>query len=83
MLCGLQGDQEDHKLRTLEDSILFVQAQKAGFTILTDNASDLNDLWQLNPAGRAPLLSTTKLRDRLAGYITSRLGPLRQRFVNI
>ncbi|WP_426441356.1 type II toxin-antitoxin system VapC family toxin [Bradyrhizobium genosp. P] len=52
MLCRLQGYQKDHKLRALQDSILFLQAQKAGFTVLTANVADFDYLLQLIPAGR-------------------------------
>ena len=52
MLCRLQGYQKDHKLRALQDSVLFLQAQKAGFTVLTANVADFDYLLQLIPVGR-------------------------------
>lgn len=52
MLCRLQGYQKDVRLRALQDSILFLQAQKMGFTVLTANVSDFDYLLQLLPAGR-------------------------------
>lgn len=52
MLCRLQGYQKDAKLRALHDSILFLQAQKLGFTVLTANVADFDFLLQLVPVGR-------------------------------
>jgi len=37
----------------LQDCVLFLQAQKLGFTVLTANVSDFDLLLQLLPAGRA------------------------------
>jgi hypothetical protein len=53
MLCRLQGYQKDQKLRALQDSVLFLQAQKLGLVVLTANVSDYDLLLQLIPAGRA------------------------------
>lgn len=55
LLCRLQGYQKDDKLRALQDSALFLQAQKAGFTVLTANVADFDYLLQLVPAGRVLL----------------------------
>jgi predicted nucleic acid-binding protein len=52
MLCRLQGYASDAKLRALQDCILFLQAQKLGFAVLTANVSDYDYLLQLIPAGR-------------------------------
>lgn len=52
MLCRLQGYQRDGRLRVLQDCVLFLQAQKLGFTVLTANVSDFDYLAQLIPAGR-------------------------------
>lgn len=52
MLCRLQGYKEDSKLRALLDCVLFLQAQKLGFTVLTANISDFDYLLQLIPTGR-------------------------------
>jgi hypothetical protein len=36
----------------LQDSVLFLQAQNLGFSVLTANVSDFDYLLQLIPAGR-------------------------------
>lgn len=59
MLCRLQGYQRDHRLRVLQDCVLFLQAQKLGFSVLTANVSDFDYLLQLVPAGRVLLYRTT------------------------
>lgn len=53
MLCRLQGYEKDARLRALHDCVLFLQAQKMGFTVLTANVSDFDYLLQLIPSGRA------------------------------
>ncbi len=53
MLCRLQGYQRDARLRALQDCVLFLQAMKLGFTVLTANVSDFDYLLQLIPSGRA------------------------------
>jgi predicted nucleic acid-binding protein len=53
ILCRLQGYEKDGKLRALQDSLLFLQAQKLGLVVLTANVSDYDILLQLIPAGRA------------------------------
>jgi hypothetical protein len=50
--CRLQGDQKDARLRALQDSVLFLQAQKLGFSALTANVAGFDYLLQLIPAGR-------------------------------
>ncbi|MDB5523752.1 MAG: DNA-binding protein [Rhizobium sp.] len=52
MLCRLQGYQKDARLRALQDCVLFLQAQRLGFTILTANVNDFDYLLQLIPNGR-------------------------------
>jgi hypothetical protein len=52
MLCRFQGYASDAKLRALQDCVLFLQAQKLGFIVLTANVSDYDYLLQLIPAGR-------------------------------
>ena len=52
ILCRLQGYPKDARLRALQDSVLFLQAQKLGFSVLTANVSDFDYLLQLIPAGR-------------------------------
>jgi hypothetical protein len=52
MLCRLQGYQKDARLRALHDCVLFLQAQKLGFTVLTGNVRDFDYLLQLIPTGR-------------------------------
>jgi hypothetical protein len=52
ILCRLQGYTADRKLRALQDCVLFLQAQKLGFAILTANIGDFDVLLQLLPAGR-------------------------------
>ncbi len=49
MLCRLQGYGADHKLRALHDCVLFLQAQKLGFMILTANVREFDILLQLLP----------------------------------
>ncbi len=53
MLCRLQGHAADRKPRALQDCVLFLQAQKLGFTVLTANISDFDLLLQMLPSGRA------------------------------
>ncbi|TIP08095.1 type II toxin-antitoxin system VapC family toxin [Mesorhizobium sp.] len=53
ILCRLQGYRKDARLRALQDCVLFLQAQKLGFTVLTGNISDFDYLLQLIPTGRA------------------------------
>lgn len=52
MLSRLQGYDKDSKLRALQDCLLFLQAQKLGFVVLTANIRDFDLLLQLIPAGR-------------------------------
>ncbi len=50
MLSRLQGFGAARKLRALQDCVLFLQAQKLGFTLLTANIADFDLLMQLVPA---------------------------------
>ncbi|KFL29489.1 DNA-binding protein [Devosia riboflavina] len=52
ILCRLQGHDKDARLRALHDCILFLQAQKLGFAMLTGNIADFDYLLQLVPAAR-------------------------------
>jgi len=58
MLCRLQGYKNDSRLRALQDCVLFLQAQKMGFTVLTGNISDFDYLLQLVPTGRVLMYRT-------------------------
>jgi hypothetical protein len=53
MICRLQSYAGDRKLRALQDCVLFLQAQKLDFVVLTANVADFDILLQLLPAGRA------------------------------
>ncbi|GLS17860.1 DNA-binding protein [Labrys miyagiensis] len=64
MLCRLQGYAKDERLRAQHDCVLFLQAQRLGFTVLTRNVRDFDYLLQLFPAGRV-------LMYREAGSLTS------------
>ena len=52
MLSRLQGYARDARLKALHDCVLFLQAQKLGFTVLTANIAEFDLLLQLVPAGR-------------------------------
>jgi hypothetical protein len=52
ILCRVQGYARDDKLRALQDSVLFLQAQKLGCTLLTRNVGDFDYLLQLFPKSR-------------------------------
>jgi predicted nucleic acid-binding protein len=52
ILCRRQGYGRDQRSRALQDCVLFVQAQKQGFTILTRNTADFDLLLQMLPGGR-------------------------------
>ncbi len=55
MLSRLQGYARDGRLKAVQDCVLFLQAQKLGFTVLTANLADFDYLLQLVPTGRALL----------------------------
>lgn len=52
MLSRLQGYTADHRQKALHDCVLFLQARKLRFTILTANLSEFDLLQQLQPDGR-------------------------------
>ncbi|MDB5555763.1 MAG: DNA-binding protein [Rhizobium sp.] len=60
ILCRIQRYQRDARLRALQDCVLFLQAQKLGFTVLTANVSDFDYLLQLIPAGRVLFYRTAR-----------------------
>ena len=59
LLAGIlsrpQGCGRDAKLKALQDCVLFLQAQKLGFAVLTANVTEFDLLLQLVPAGRVLL----------------------------
>jgi predicted nucleic acid-binding protein len=62
VLCRLQRYSGDHKLRALHDCVLFLQALKLGFAVLTANVADFDILLQLMPAGRVLLYRVTNIQ---------------------
>jgi hypothetical protein len=52
IVCRLQGYAADHKLRTVQDCVLLLQAQKLGLTLLSANIADFDVLQQLLPSTR-------------------------------
>lgn len=52
VLCRLQGYQNDHRRKALQDCVLFLQAYKDGLSVVTRNIKDFDYLLQLVPAGR-------------------------------
>lgn len=52
ILSRLQGYARDAKLKALQDCVLFLQAQKLGFVVLTANVAEFDLLLQLVPTGR-------------------------------
>ena len=52
ILSRLQGYARDARLKALQDCVLFLQAQKLGFAVLTANLAEFDLLLQLVPAGR-------------------------------
>lgn len=57
-LCRLQGYARDDRHKAHQDCVLFLQAQKLGFTVLTANIAEFDYLLQLIPSGRALLYRT-------------------------
>ncbi|MFD1103547.1 type II toxin-antitoxin system VapC family toxin [Sphingobium olei] len=55
VLSRIQGYARDARLKALHDCVLFLQAQKLGFTVLTANIADFDYLLQLVPTGRVLL----------------------------
>jgi hypothetical protein len=52
VLCRLQGYGKDNKLRALQDCVLFLQALKEGFILLSANTADYDILSQMVPSAR-------------------------------
>jgi hypothetical protein len=52
MLARLQGYARDARQKCLHDCVLFLQAQKLGFAVLTANVAEFDLLLQLIPTGR-------------------------------
>ncbi|MBV9510671.1 MAG: hypothetical protein JO303_10365, partial [Caulobacteraceae bacterium] len=52
ILSRLQGYARDAKLKALQDCVLFLQAQKLGFVVLTANVAEFDLLLQVVPTGR-------------------------------
>lgn len=52
MLSRLQGYARDASLKAFQDCVLYLQAQKLGFTALTGNIGDFDLMMQLVPTGR-------------------------------
>jgi hypothetical protein len=52
ILSRLQGYARDARLKALQDCVLFLQAQKLGFAVLTANLAEFDPLLQLLPTGR-------------------------------
>lgn len=52
MLSRLQGYAQDARQKALHDCVLFLQAQKLGFAVLTANVAEFDLLLQLIPTGR-------------------------------
>ncbi len=52
MLARLQGYAQDARQKCLHDCVLFLQAQKLGFAVLTANVAEFDLLLQLIPTGR-------------------------------
>jgi predicted nucleic acid-binding protein len=52
ILSRVQAHHKDDRLRAINDCILFLQATKLGFTVLSRNIKDFDFLLQLIPTGR-------------------------------
>jgi len=52
LLSRVQGYRKDDRLRAMNDCILFLQAARLGFTVLSRNIKDFDLLLQLIPTGR-------------------------------
>ncbi len=55
ILSRLQGYARDARLKALQNCVLFLQARKLGFTVLTANLAEFDLLLQLVPDGRVLL----------------------------
>lgn len=52
ILCRTQGLARDNRMAALHDCVLFLQAMKLGFTVVTRNIGDFDHLLQMRPEGR-------------------------------
>lgn len=52
ILARLQGYGKEHRLRLLNDALIFSSARKHGCAVLTRNIADFDLLQQLDPAGK-------------------------------
>ncbi|WP_368669907.1 DNA-binding protein [Beijerinckia sp. L45] len=52
LMCRLLSYAEDKRMKALHDCILFLQAQKGGFVLLSRNIVDFDYMLQLWPEGR-------------------------------
>lgn len=52
MMCRNQGYTKDNRFAVLHDCVLFLQALKLGFTLVTRNIAEFDYLLQLRPEGR-------------------------------
>jgi predicted nucleic acid-binding protein len=52
VLCRTMGYGGDSKLRAFNDAVIYVQAVRQGFTVVTRNVGDFDLLQQMVPAGR-------------------------------
>ena len=62
ILCRLRNYAKDHRMRALHDCTLFVQALKAGCTLLTANIVDFDLLQQMQPEGRMLFYEASAVR---------------------
>lgn len=60
MLSRLQGYAQSARQKALHDCVLFLQAQKLGFAVLTANVAEFDLLLQLIPTGRVLLYRAVK-----------------------
>lgn len=52
MLCRIQGYAKDDRMGALHDCVLFLQAFKLCFCVLTRNLRDFDALLQIRPDGQ-------------------------------
>lgn len=55
LMCRLLGYAADKRMKALQDCILFLQAQRNGFVLLSRNIVDFDYMLQLRPEGRVLL----------------------------
>ncbi len=61
ILCRRRGYNKDSKLRALQDCVLFLQALKEGFVLLTENTADYDILSQMVPSTRMLFYRNTQV----------------------